>query len=150
MIDRKISYNCKTYFDTAPMLTETKMHGILKELAKVRPVFHSEDDFKFALAWKIEELYPRSDIRLEYPIRFSKNTESIGSMYVDLLVTLGGMQFPIELKYKTRTKYRKKTLELEFSGETFHLAGHGAENENRYRFWRDVWRIENSGFRKDL
>ncbi|MGC9124006.1 MAG: hypothetical protein ACP5IB_08085 [Thermoplasmata archaeon] len=43
-----------------------KLKEILGELSIKRPVFDSEDDFKFSLAWKIKEKYGNEiDIRLE-------------------------------------------------------------------------------------
>jgi len=38
---------------------------VLVSLSRDRPVFHSEKDFQFALAWKIHEMYPRAQVRLE-------------------------------------------------------------------------------------
>jgi len=126
------------------MLTQKKMVEIVLELANDRPIFHSEDDFKFALAWLIKKKFPQSDIRLEYPVRSVANNKVkfLGDKYIDLLVTLGESQFPIELKYKTRT------FSSIINGEIYQLKNHAAENENRYRFWRDVWRIENFGFNR--
>lgn len=45
---------------------------VLKELAKKRPVFHSEADFQHALAWEIQITYPDANIRLEKPFQFDK------------------------------------------------------------------------------
>ena len=41
---------------------------ILEELAVRRPVFHSEADFKFALAWAIQEATRNAKIRLEVTV----------------------------------------------------------------------------------
>jgi len=60
----------------------------------------------------------------------------------DLLVAIGETRFPIELKYKT------KKFMFQINDEIFQLKNHSAPNENRYRFWRDVWRIEKFGFAK--
>jgi hypothetical protein len=47
-------------------LNGEKLKEILGELSIKRPVFESEDDFKFSLAWKIKEEYKdKIDIRLE-------------------------------------------------------------------------------------
>ena len=112
------------------MLTTKTMNHILQELAKERPVFHSEADFQFALAEKIKEDCKDAKIRLEYPVRREKNE------YADILVTFGKSSFPIELKYKTKKFFGK------IGNEEFHLAGHSAANHNRYRFLKDVQRIE--------
>ena len=111
------------------MLNTKIMHAILQELAEDRPIFHSEDDFKFALAWKIKTRYSQSDIRLEYPVRTPKRKDEVeGDRYIDLLVTFGKSQFPIELKYKTME------CSSEINGEVFRLTEHHGRNENRYRF----------------
>lgn len=39
---------------------------VIYELSKRRPIFHSETDFQFSLAWIIKEQYPNCDIRLEF------------------------------------------------------------------------------------
>ena len=41
---------------------------VLSELASHRPVFHSEADFQFALAWQWQQQAPEAKIRLEYPL----------------------------------------------------------------------------------
>ena len=42
------------------------INEILNLLSKWRPIFHSEADFQFSLAWMIKEQYPNCDIRLEF------------------------------------------------------------------------------------
>ena len=112
------------------MFVRKNLENILQELSTCRPIFHSEDDFKFALAWLIKDKYPEVKIRLEYPIRGKKNK------FIDILLCFEKNAVPIELKYKTI----KEGISVD--GEIFNLKNHGAENENRYRFWRDIWRIE--------
>jgi len=118
------------------MLNKKTMEDILKALAKERPVFHSEADFQFALAEKIKEECKEAKVRLEYPVRDKENE------HIDILVMFGKSGFPIELKYKT-----KKTS-ITIGSEKFHLAGHSAVNHNRYRFLKDVQRIERWNFPK--
>ena len=36
------------------------IHEVMTELAKMRPIFHSEADFQFALAWQIREMMPET------------------------------------------------------------------------------------------
>ena len=106
------------------------IRDILKSLSVTRPVFHSEADFQFSLSWKIKELFPEADIRLEIP--FGKKKKE----YLDILVKLKDEVIPIELKYKT-----KKT-KLIHDNEYFYLKNHGAYNVNRYAILKDVERIE--------
>ena len=40
------------------------IHLVMQELAKHRPVFHSEADFQFALAWQIRASMPETEVRL--------------------------------------------------------------------------------------
>jgi len=102
------------------MLTTKTMNHILQELAKERPVFHSEADFQSALVEKIKEMYGDAEIHLEHPMQSSK------TMRVDILVTFGETNFPIELKYKTKESFYK------IGNEEFQLAKDGAFHDNRY------------------
>lgn len=124
------------------MLTTKTMHSILQELAKDRPVFHSEADFRVHLARKIRKYCDKNkdkktelEVDSEYPLP-GKKTQ------IDILVTLGELRFPIELKYKTR-KFQETV-----NGEEFHLKEHSAANDNCYSFWQDVKRVENFPFAK--
>ncbi len=49
-------------------MKEFLIEEILKKLSGIRPIFHSESDFQFALAWKINDMYRDFNIRLEYPM----------------------------------------------------------------------------------
>ena len=49
-----------------------KMTDILNQLSNDRPIFHSEADFKHALAWKIHETYSNLNIRLEKRVTLRK------------------------------------------------------------------------------
>lgn len=42
---------------------------VMLELGKRFPIFHSEDDFKFQLAWLIKEMYPKVTVNLERKLR---------------------------------------------------------------------------------
>ena len=103
----------------------------LTALAAERPVFHCEADFQHALGWKIRQLCPDHQIRLEFkPPHLPKRT------YVDIWVTGQHRTAAIEVKYKTR---RLKTT---IGGETFDLPNHHAQNVNRCSFLEDVQRLE--------
>ena len=68
------------------------IHSIMRDLAG-RPIFHSEADFQFALAWQIKERMPDCEIRLEFPPFRREN------MALDIWVPT--MKMAIELKYTT-------------------------------------------------
>jgi hypothetical protein len=112
------------------------------DLQKQRPIFHSEDDLKLALALKIKENNPDFEIRLERPVELEmiyRNGEKIiVRAPIDIIVIdTNGNTYPIELKYKT-----KKT-NISVGGENYILAEHGATDTGRFSFRKDIFRIEN-------
>lgn len=106
---------------------------VIESLRKNRPVFHSEADFQFALAWEIKTHYPNYDVRLEYPCTNDRGER----IYVDILVRNKCGSYPIELKYKTKERIIRNC-----AGEDFNLREHGAENLSKYDFVKDICRIE--------
>ena len=112
------------------------IEDILKKLSKERPIFHSEDDFKFSLCWKIKETYEDAEIGLEVPIVIDENSEPI---YLDILVIHKDKWIPIELKYKTKPiKYNSPNFIL----DNFDLSHQQAYNKSCYNYIRDIKRIE--------
>lgn len=107
------------------------IHELMAGLAIKRPLFHSEADFQHSLAWEIHSQFPDAKIRLEYrPAGFDR-------MYVDMWITMAdGAQFAIELKYKTRA------FSLEHLGEPYDLLDQSAQDQARYDFLLDVFRLE--------
>lgn len=103
------------------------VHEVMTELAKTRPIFHSEADFQFALAWQIREMMPDSEIRLEFPHR---------SMRLDIWIF--DQETAIELKYLPRN------LVSSHNGEQFTLKDHVAQDFGRYDFLKDVARVEST------
>ncbi len=106
------------------------IHAIIEVLRNKRPVFHSEADFQFALAWEIQLRYPTASVRLEYP------PEGDPNKYIDIIVQFEGYIYPIELKYKT------KQFHAIAGGESFHLKNHGAQDLGKYDYVKDICRIE--------
>lgn len=105
------------------------IHRVLERLADERPVFHSEADFRFALAWQIEKMTPNAGVRLEWPFSLDG-----ANRYLDIwLRTIG---IAIELKYRTRR------FSIEHGGERFSLKNKMANNYGRYGFIEDIRRIE--------
>lgn len=103
----------------------------MASLGRRRPIFHSEADFQFALAWEIQSLYPDAQVRLEVPKRVGNQ-----SYKVDLWFEVGGLRHAVELKYF------KNTIEVDLSGETFRHGDAMAHDINRYDFLKDVQRME--------
>ena len=101
----------------------------MSELAKNRPIFHSEADFQFALSTRIHAEYPGCEVRLEKPFRLGRKT-----MYVD--IWLHEESLAIELKYFTQA------LSFYSDDESFTLKDHAARDLARYGFLADVQRIE--------
>ncbi len=101
----------------------------MRSLAATRPLFHSEADFQFALAWRIRELIPNCKVRLEYRVHLEDKP-----LRLDVwLPTLGTA---LELKYKTRQ------LLAPIGDESFSLEDQSARNLSRYDFLDDVRRLE--------
>jgi hypothetical protein len=108
------------------------LDGVLRELSKERPVFHSEADFQHALAWKIHEKHPEMNIRLERRIELDDK-----EIYVDIFLKDKEERIGlIELKYKTRD------IEIEVNDERFKLKDQSAQDISRYDFIKDVSRLE--------
>ena len=102
----------------------------MNRLAHKRPVFTSEADFQFSLAWEIKSLYEDSEVILEYIPRYNRN------VHIDILVVVDGRFIPIELKYKTRG-----TDNIAVNGIQYHLKNHGAKDVNFYKYLYDIQRI---------
>jgi len=112
------------------------LESVLKKLAEKRPVFHSEADFQFALAWEIKSMYPEATLRLEYPFSYelvSGNKKG----YIDILVGYQECTYPIELKYKT-----VGAKITDGAGDFYRLANQAAQNLGCYDFLKDIARLE--------
>ena len=101
---------------------------VMIELARRRPVFHSEADFQHAFAWRIHTLMSAGDVRLEYRPLLNE------AVYLDLWIP--DIEVAVELKYYTRK------LELEHNGEAFSLRHQAAYPPRRYDFLKDIQRLE--------
>ena len=102
----------------------------MRRLSGKRPVFASEADFKFSLAWEIQSVYSDSEVIIEYIPQYSRN------VHIDILVVKDGKFIPIELKYKTRG------AEIKAGGIQYNLKNHGAKDINCYKYLYDIQRIE--------
>lgn len=117
------------------------INKIMSDLVKERPLFHSEADFQFALAWKIQNTYREAKIRLEKSVRGLEGTnfKDDKNRYIDILVTIDDKEIPIELKYKTRNNSKEP---MKFENEEYNLKNQGAQDNGRYDFLKDISRIE--------
>lgn len=114
-------------------MSETiKIDEVLISLAKERPIFHSEADFKHSLACKLQQKFPCVDVFIEFPVELKRR------VYID-----------IWLEYKNKSKliaielkYRSKRVETHIRDMCYNLKDHGAQDEGRYGFVNDIKRLE--------
>ena len=107
---------------------------IIVALSKVRKLFWSEDDFKFAFATQVQLKFGKAaDVRLEKRYKGEKDKNS----YTDIVVRLNGKNFPIELKYKT-----VKGSYADFGNEVVELMTHSAVDLGCYAYLKDINRLE--------
>lgn len=112
---------------------------VLRSLASERPIFHSEADFQFALAWEIKQQNQAFEIRLESrPKEWAAMVDDTGKKRprLDLEVRAEGHTTALELKY-----LKRKIPPIEFNGEYFeHLIG--VRDQSRFDVVKDISRIE--------
>jgi len=151
---------------------EDEIREVMKRLSKDRPIFHSEDDFKFSLAWEIKEEYEEKGENLE--IRLEKKLNDNNVYYstikekcmesgqnnerdqdnknerIDIFIIANGVKgiekIGVELKYFTN---ELKLLNAN-NYEKFILSNQAAQNEKCYDSWHDVERLENFILQKEI
>ena len=107
---------------------------ILIELARERPVFHSEADFQHVLAWEIREHLRDAkgkDVKICLEVPVPPLAGEKARRHIDILVA---DVCAIEVKYKTKPQ--------ENPAEGFDLRDHSAHDFGRYEFLRDIERLE--------
>jgi hypothetical protein len=125
-----------------------KIKDLMEELKDGRPIFDSEDDFKFSLAWLIKEKYRNHiEIRLEKKMNNNKDASSSWAgdkknknqrIDIFIIVKNNKEKIGIELKYFTaKIEWRDNKNE-----ETFILADQYANDIKCYDAWKDVERLE--------
>jgi len=65
---------------------------LLKTLASVRPVFHSEADFQHSFAWELHRRYPTAEVRLERVL-----ASTLGLLHVDVFSLIDDRSYVFEL-----------------------------------------------------
>jgi hypothetical protein len=105
---------------------------VMRSLAAVRPIFHSEADFQFAFAQVLSRLATSVRCRLEVP----RAREGRRNEYLDLLCMGDETSTAIEFKYFTRPWVG------EADGEAYSLRAHAATDLARLYFVHDIVRLE--------
>jgi len=103
-------------------------------LATTRPLFMSEKDFQFALAWTIKEQYPECEIKLERHAVLYKDKNS----YIDIVVEFKEKKE----RYSFELKYLTKKLVTTIKHEIYNLKDQSAQDLVRYDFNKDIVRLE--------
>lgn len=103
----------------------------LRHLANRRPVFHSEADFRHALAWQFQEQSPELQVRQER--RPDPDVREASDLW---LTDAAGQHVAIELKYLTRS------ADVTLGDERFVLTYQSANDTRRYDVCKDIARIE--------
>jgi hypothetical protein len=73
---------------------------------------------------------PESKVRLEY------RPAQAGRPHLDIWLSAEQLNVAVELKYRTRA------IEVEIGSESFVLNSHGAQDQGRYDFLKDIVRLE--------
>ena len=111
------------------------IHGLMADLSKHRPIFHSEADFQHALALEIHKAIPDCEIRLELPYRIlGPQSDETDKNHMDIYLTTE--KIAIELKYRTRGGKDK------WNNELFVLKNQSAHDSGRYGFLKDIERLD--------
>ena len=122
---------------------------ILFEMKENYPLFHSEADFQFRLAWSMKERFSELDFRLEKamipdPTSYPKLYEKRGTTtpYIDIWFrnTLTGTNYGIELKYIKQFSDSRKNFKV--NDEFYSLRRENSKLEYMVSYWRDVQRLE--------
>ncbi|MCL2111108.1 MAG: hypothetical protein FWH32_02420 [Clostridiales bacterium] len=124
-------------------LLNININEVMKTLSEKRPIFHSEADFQFELAWTIKKKYgDKVSIRLEYTPLLIDMSEDDKKLWknarIDIVLFFNDSKsiVPIELKYL------KHTLEyVADNGEVYNLSL-GARGMGMYNCFADIERME--------
>lgn len=98
---------------------------ILDTLSKQRPLFKSERDLQESLIQKLRS----TDLKCEV-------NKVVNGTKVDLWIDNGEKEILIQLKHKT------KKLSVNVGGSQFDLKNHGAQDQGRYDFLKDLKGLE--------
>jgi len=68
------------------------MEELMEELKDKRPVFNSEDDFKFSLTWLIKEKY-RENVEIRLEKKMNNNKDALAVRRVIRRIKIKGLAF---------------------------------------------------------
>ena len=105
------------------------IHALMQSLAERRPVFHSEGDFQFELAWLIKKRLTDADVRQEFPFHDKSKKRSLD-------IWIRSHNIPIELKY------HQAGFKANYECERFKSSDSADKVAARYGFVKDISRIE--------
>ena len=127
------------------LLKDINFSEILNCALTARSIFHSEGDFQHHLAWYLRVHLERVRVRLEYPIsETTEESEQEKRKRRDIVLMDNDKKIGIELKYRTNK------LECTVNEESFHIKQHGAQEDGRYYFFKDIKRLENWLKRREI
>jgi len=131
----KISHLSYSY-----IVAKIEIKDVLETLSRERPIFHSEMDFQFALAWKIKSLYPEVEVRLEKPLMGAINSTE----HIDIFLINSEINIGIELKYI------KAGFSVQMGRDSYTMKTHGANDIRCFDVLKDIQRLENFKKNKDI
>jgi hypothetical protein len=105
-----------------------ELRDLFAELARKRPLFHSEADFQHAFAWEIQLRYPAAKVRLQQQIQ--------EGIQLDARFEIEGHRTGLELRYMVRR------LSMLLDGERFELHSQAGRDIRRYDVVRDLRRLQ--------
>lgn len=91
-------------------------------------MFHSEADFRHALAWRLYQHHSEARLRLE--------TRPERGVHLDVLAVVDGHRCATELKYIV------DRVHVTVGGDSVDAPRQAAPDISRYYFCKDIWRIE--------
>lgn len=129
--------------DLLEKLDAKALAGVIKYFGNINRFFHSEAQFQFELAWRLQESYDcKANLEdLTVLVKGDKKKggdkdKIIQKMYTDIVLENNNYRVAIELKYKTAS------FECHSNGQEIHLFRHGAADLGRFDYLMDVNRLE--------
>jgi len=107
------------------MIMMFNLETLLESLSSKRPLFRSEKDFQESLLQIIRSKSLKCDAN-----------KIINDTKIDIWIEDGDKEMLIQLKHKT------KKLSVTVDGSPFNLKNHGAKDQGRYDFLKDVKSLE--------
>lgn len=131
-----------------------ELDGIIRGFGTEGRIFSNEEQFQFALAWKLKEAgynvrlevlsCPKDEqIKVAQMDESQKKDQKIKKMYTDIVVDIDDVQsIAIELKYKTLANNKDKRCIYPVGNHKYVVFQQGAPNIGCYQYLEDVVRLE--------